>query len=233
MRIRNSAAHSRSVELVGPGRCRAAGTSLPFDALMRLPLPISCLVHTHVQLTVGTNHFGHFLLVGELLPLLKGDGRVVLTSSMLHYKGIIDKADPQLLVKEGAYNGDAAYNNSKLYNVLMAMELNKRYAGVGITANAMHPGFIPVSDFLRNLGGATRFLMTAVIYPLGRVFGFTSSVAAGAASELVAAESAESGLYFDRLRGPRAPSKLVTAENQEWLWRLSEQVTGCIYPTLQ
>lgn len=95
----------------------------------------------NLELTVGTNHFGHFYLIGELLPLLKPTkGTIVIVASRMHLQGKLDRTNLQLL-NPGTYNGSQAYSNSKLFNVLFALELHKRYyASHGIRCNSVHPG---------------------------------------------------------------------------------------------
>lgn len=40
------------------------------------------------------------------------------------------------------YDHNAAYGNSKLANVAFTMELQRRLEGSGVTALAVHPGFV-------------------------------------------------------------------------------------------
>jgi NAD(P)-dependent dehydrogenase (short-subunit alcohol dehydrogenase family) len=185
-----------------------------------------------LELTVGTNHFGHFLLTSELMPILAAGrpSRVVSVSSMMHQDGKIVRNDLQLATK-GAYSGSAAYSNSKLMNAMFAFALNRRYAAVGVTATAVHPGFVPDSEFMRNQNGFVRGLMSYVVGPLASAVGVAQSVPQGAQAELAAAFTAEGGAYVDTIRGVKPPAPVARdVDTQEWLWAESEKVVGAPFP---
>jgi NAD(P)-dependent dehydrogenase (short-subunit alcohol dehydrogenase family) len=171
--------------------------------------------------TFGTNHLGHFALTQALLPLLRASApsRVAVTSSDLHASANANygPADWQLLLNGGAaYSGRAAYNNSKLANVLFARELNKREAGNGVTANALHPGIIPSSELLR-FSGVVQGIARMVMQPLGRLFGLTHTLDDGGDATMAASFAEEGGLYFD-VRHPKECS--VQGRNAELAARL-------------
>jgi NAD(P)-dependent dehydrogenase (short-subunit alcohol dehydrogenase family) len=93
------------------------------------------------ELQFGTNHLGHFALTGLLLPHLRDrpGARVVTVSSLLHPFGRIDFGN---LNAERRYRKWAAYTQSKLANLLFALELQRRLdaAGAGVVSIAAHPG---------------------------------------------------------------------------------------------
>ena len=111
----------------------------------------------------ATNHIGHFSLTTALLPaLLKagsatGDARVVCLSSSGHKIAGVDFDDIHFDRRD--YNKWKAYGQAKSANALMALGLHLKYAGQGITANAVHPGgimtglqkFLPIEE-MRALG---------------------------------------------------------------------------------
>ncbi len=76
------------------------------------------------ELQFGTNHLGHYVLTGLLLPwLLEADApRVVTVSSIAHFSGQTTVLDANAA---GPYNPQLAYSNSKLANLLFAMELQR------------------------------------------------------------------------------------------------------------
>jgi NAD(P)-dependent dehydrogenase (short-subunit alcohol dehydrogenase family) len=90
----------------------------------------------------ATNHLGHFGLVTGLHDALAaaGGARVVAVSSSAHLRGSVDFDD--LMFERRGYEPWLAYGQSKTANVLFAVEAAKRWAGAGITANALHPGGI-------------------------------------------------------------------------------------------
>ncbi len=94
------------------------------------------------ELQIGTNHLGHFALVGLLLPLLRQQpgSRVVSVSSLAARGGYMDLQDLQW--ERRPYDRQQAYGASKLANLLFAFELERRLraAGAATLSVAAHPG---------------------------------------------------------------------------------------------
>jgi NAD(P)-dependent dehydrogenase (short-subunit alcohol dehydrogenase family) len=90
------------------------------------------------ELQIGTNHLGHFALTNLLLPRVAD--RVVTVSSGLHHGPQVRFDDLDL---ERAYKPAAAYQQSKLANLLFTLELQRRLgeAGSSVVAHAAHPGY--------------------------------------------------------------------------------------------
>lgn len=105
------------------------------------------------ELQFGVNHLGHFLLFRRLLPLLlksstpEFQSRVVNLSSRAHLNSGVD-VDDLHWTKRG-YKKTLAYGQSKTANILMAREIERRYAGQGVHAWAVHPGGI-LTDLARH-----------------------------------------------------------------------------------
>ena len=89
----------------------------------------------------ATNHLGHFQLTVALLPALRAahGARVVNVSSGAQRFGRIRWDDPNFT---DGYDSRAAYAQSKLANVLFAVELDRRWAADGIRGYAVHPGVV-------------------------------------------------------------------------------------------
>ena len=97
------------------------------------------------ELQFGTNHLGHFALVGHLLPLLRaGHARVTSQASIAANGGAINWDD---LNWERSYDGMKAYRQSKIAFGLFGLELDRRSqaGGWGITSNISHPGVAPTN----------------------------------------------------------------------------------------
>ena len=94
------------------------------------------------ELQLATNHIGHFLLTGRLLPALRAgsSARIVNLSSAGHRLDSMHFEDPHFEVRE--YDKWAAYGQSKTANVLFSVELDRRLAHEGVRAFAVHPGMI-------------------------------------------------------------------------------------------
>lgn len=160
-----------------------------------------------LELTFAVNHLAHFLLVTRLIQTLKANApaRVVVVSSMIHEGGSVDLEN---LMMEDGYDGMRAYSQSKRANVLFVLELARRCAGEGITANALHPGVI-----------ATKLLH--------EYFSGGAPVSEGAKTSIYLATSEElssvSGAYFrDRRRADS--SALEESEKARALWERSEEM---------
>ncbi|MEQ8747728.1 oxidoreductase [Pyruvatibacter sp.] len=93
----------------------------------------------------GTNHLGHFVLTGRLLPALEkgaadGGARVVALSSTGHRICDVDLDDPNF--EKTDYEKWTAYGRAKTANALFALELDARVKAKGIRAFSVHPGGI-------------------------------------------------------------------------------------------
>lgn len=104
----------------------------------------------------ATNHLGHFLLFQLLKPALLVSStpdfhsRVVIVASSAHRSWSLNETDNYNFQK-GGYYYELAYANSKLANVYMANELDRRYGQKGLHATSLHPGAIN-TDLSRHLG---------------------------------------------------------------------------------
>lgn len=184
----------------------------------------------------GTNHLGHFLLTGLLLPALRrgAPARIVSVSSRGHHMSPVVFDDVHFARRE--YHKWASYGQAKTANVLFAVGLERRFGSQGIHALALHPGAIMTElgrhlvpediAFLQGRGGSG-----------GLQF---KTVEAGAATSAFAASAPElegrGGLYLedchvaavndaaDALDGVK--SYAVDPANADRLWELSEAAVG-------
>jgi len=94
----------------------------------------------------AVNHLAHFLLFEKLKPLLLASStpefhaRVVAVSSTAHRQEPMRLDD--LNWTQRAYNPAGSYGQSKLANVYMANEIERRYGHQGLHAWSVHPGGI-------------------------------------------------------------------------------------------
>jgi NAD(P)-dependent dehydrogenase (short-subunit alcohol dehydrogenase family) len=91
---------------------------------------------------MGVNYFGHFALVGHLMPLIaRSPGtRVVTASSTAEKFGRLNLDRPWT---EKNYQRYLAYSDSKLAILMFALSLDERFNAQGMDAMALsaHPGF--------------------------------------------------------------------------------------------
>jgi NAD(P)-dependent dehydrogenase (short-subunit alcohol dehydrogenase family) len=188
------------------------------------------------ELQFGTNHLGHFALTGLLLGALEGrdDARVVTISSTAHKFGRIRFDNLQ---GQRRYFRWTAYGQSKLANVLFALELERRLraSGSNMKSLAAHPGYSAT-----NLQSAAPPLVDrAVMAVTNRLL--AQSAEMGALPELYAATrlNLDGGLFigpdgFEEQRGHPKVVRPVKAGRDEAvaarLWSVSEELTGVSYP---
>lgn len=175
-----------------------------------------------IETTFAVNHLAYFLLTNLLLNLIKSStpARIINVSSDLHYNGNINFSDLEMKQK---YNGLAAYNNSKLANVVFTNELAERLKGTGVTVNSLHPGVIAT-----NLGVAKNSGLLITLFKFAKMF--MKSPEKGAETSLYLATSPEvenvTGKYFDNSKEKIASPKALDKNTQTKLWEISEKMTG-------
>jgi NAD(P)-dependent dehydrogenase (short-subunit alcohol dehydrogenase family) len=184
------------------------------------------------ELQIGTNHLGHFALTNLLLPHITD--RVVTVSSNAHRGGSIRLDD--LNWERRRYQRWGAYQQTKLANLLFALELQRRLdaAGSKIRSMAAHPGYAAT-----NLQFRTENRVQDKLMVIGNKL-FAQSDEAGARPILFAAtQDLPAGSYVgpDSRTGARGYPTLVgrTAaasdlETARRLWTLSEELTRVTFP---
>jgi NAD(P)-dependent dehydrogenase (short-subunit alcohol dehydrogenase family) len=201
------------------------------------------------ELQIGTNHLGAFALVGQLWPALVAapTARVVAVSSLMHWlvRGIeLRRLDPEALGHHGGagrYRKWAAYSESKLANLVYALELDRRAraAGSPVVSVAAHPGYSATG--LQHAGLAMgNHSVQRFVLRLGNLV-LAQSAEAGAWPLLRAATEPDlpGGSYMGpgslgESRGAPAPARIsrraADPELGRCLWAASESATGITYP---
>jgi len=171
------------------------------------------------ELTWGVNHLAPFLLTNLLLDHLKASpqGRIVNVSSAAHKQGQIFFDDPNLKAK---YSGLKAYAQSKLANILHAVELARRLDGTAVTANALHPGVVGTN--IGNGTWASFFFKTLGFLLLSPEKGARTSIYLATSPGV----SAISGRYFEKRKAITPAKQARDVEAARKLWTLSEQMTA-------
>ncbi|HET7231603.1 MAG TPA: SDR family oxidoreductase [Longimicrobium sp.] len=166
----------------------------------------------------AVNHLAPFLLTHLLLPRLveSAPSRVVTISSNAHQAGELRWDD--LEMKARRYRGFRQYANTKLANALFTRELARRTMGMGVTANAVHPGVV-----------ATPLLLNG--FPPIRLFRrWMRTPEQGAATPVYLATSPEvatvTGQYFVDERPVPLTPVATDDEAARRLWEISERAVG-------
>ena len=177
------------------------------------------------EMTFQVNHLGPFLLTRLLRDqLVAGDAaRVVNVASDAH-KGARRGLDFDDLQSTKGYRGFSVYGKTKLANILFTRELARRWDDTGVTANAVHPGFV-ASSFGRD-GDTGR--LGALMFPLLKPFALSPEQ--GARTQVYVASAPElagiTGGYWVK-SAPAAPSAAAQDDAAAArLWEVSEQLVG-------
>jgi NAD(P)-dependent dehydrogenase (short-subunit alcohol dehydrogenase family) len=175
--------------------------------------------------TVALNYFAPFLLTYELLDLLKqsSSARIINVSSGAQALG---KIDLENINYENGYGTMKAYGTSKLMLTMHTNRLAKKLEGTGVTANAVHPGFVNTNFGEKNTGLGMRILLK-ISRP------FQKSPKEGAETLVYLAVSPEvkeiSGMLFADKERKNLPDEVGDEELQEQLWRRTEELLGINY----
>lgn len=182
----------------------------------------------------GVNHLGHFALTGLLLPMMLDvpGSRIITVSSLGHRPGRIDLADPNY--ERRRYRRWDAYFQSKLANVLFALELNRRLeaAGCRTLSVAAHPGTARTE--IGKLGTSLSNRVIRRFMPVlvrDGVHGARSQVRAAVDGDLRGGEFIGPRLFILGAPVLEVPSRKARDETIAGeLWSLSEELTRVRYP---
>ena len=173
-----------------------------------------------IEMTWALNHLNYFLLTHELTDLLKASApaRIVNVASRAHARGRINFDD---LEGRKSYAGWGAYSQSKLANILFTYELARRLDGTGVSANALHPGFVRT-----RFGHNNSLLAKVVIAAMMRVSGI--SVADGGKTSVHVATSltleGQTGGYYDRSAPATSSKESLDESIAARLWEVSAKM---------
>jgi NAD(P)-dependent dehydrogenase (short-subunit alcohol dehydrogenase family) len=163
------------------------------------------------ELRFAVNYLAGFLLVMELLPLLRrsAPARIVEVASL--GQAPIDFDDPQI---ERGYEGRRAYSQSKLAQIAFGFELAERLGpDSGVTVTSLHPStFMPTKIVLEQHGTPIDSLEDGV----------------EATVRLAIGEDVEgvTGKFYDRQQEAAAHEQAYDPEARRRLWDLSLELTG-------
>lgn len=184
--------------------------------------------------TLAVNALAPYLLTGLLLPALERspEGRVVNVTSRLHLPDSrgpsvdFDFDDPML---SRGYQPDRAYKNSKLAVLWVTYEQARRLPPRTVTANAVCPGFVPMtaSD---SAHGIKRVFMRTLLPRM------PFAVSVDAATDSLAFMATDpsldgvSGAFYGEMHPIESSPESHDAEKAARFWALAEALTGFAWP---
>uniref|UniRef100_A0A7S0HJM0 Protochlorophyllide reductase n=1 Tax=Hanusia phi TaxID=3032 RepID=A0A7S0HJM0_9CRYP len=204
------------------------------------------------EITVGTNHLGHFYLTQLLLDAVEKSPeapRIVVTASQVHdpsspggnvgskatlgdMQGLAAGIEWEM-VDGGGWDADKAYKDSKLCNVLFTRELQRRLQEKGsrVSCNCFSPGLITRTGLFRDQGG---FFLSAFDFIVNNVAKVAETVSFGGDClvTMAVSESLEGkrGVFWSNSKPGKhtfeeveVSAEAKDAEKGKRLWELSEQ----------
>ncbi|XP_072748734.1 retinol dehydrogenase 11-like isoform X1 [Anoplolepis gracilipes] len=178
-----------------------------------------------IEMTLQTNHLGHFLLTLLLLPKMQSSSpgcRIVNVSSITHIWGDIHFDDINL---EKSYSPSKGYMQSKLANILFTKELARRLKNAnigGINVYSLHPGLIPTE--------ITRHANSTIFFGAGFIYNFLTwlfcqNIEEGAQTTIYCSvdekTASETGLYYSNCTVANPQEKANNDQYAKNLWDVS------------
>jgi retinol dehydrogenase 14 len=177
-----------------------------------------------LETTFVVNVLAPFLLTNLLLGKLKSSSpsRIVNVSSDASENARIDFDNLQA---EKKYRMFGAYGQSKLALNMITVELSRRLAGSGVTANFLHPGVIRT-----DLGSQGLNPVWTALAKLVKLF--MASPEKGARTTIYLATSPEvetvTGKYFANCKEKNANPISYDEESAKRLWKICDELTGTV-----
>ncbi|MFH9728880.1 oxidoreductase [Streptomyces sp. NPDC017260] len=202
-----------------------------------MDVPERRTTHDGLELTVGTNHLGHFALTAHLMPALtrSAAARIVTVSAIAARWRSGDLSD---LMSEQRYRPMAAYAKSKRANIVFTQELARRLAGSTHRALAVHPGSAVTNLQRHTSAGRMGRLFVALA---ARTLMGSADGAAWPSLYAATHPAAAGGTFIgpagrDQTSGTPRPVPLPAGADRPdlgaVLWRESERLTDLTFPPL-
>ncbi|NP_001267713.1 protochlorophyllide reductase, chloroplastic [Cucumis sativus] len=207
------------------------------------------------ELSVGTNHLGHFLLSRLLLEDLNKSSypskRLIIVGSITgNTNTLAGNVPPKAnlgdlrglagglnglkssMIDGGEFDGAKAYKDSKVCNMLTMQEFHKRYhEETGITFASLYPGCIATTGLFRE-----HIPLFRILFPPFQKFitqGYVSEDEAGKRLAQVVSEPSltKSGVYWSWNKNSASFENQLSqeasdAEKARKVWELSEKLVG-------
>ena len=169
------------------------------------------------ELQFALNHLAGFLLTYRLWERLKAaKGRVIFTGSNSHKHARIHWKDV-MLAKH--YNTLTAYKQSKMCNMLCAAEINRRFAGSGVSAYVVDPGLVKTNIGNKQTGG-----IVSAFWSLRKKYGDEPDYVAQTYAYLCNQVPRPLQLYYHASKPAAYDKRANSEQDAKRLFELSEQL---------
>ncbi|WNE98769.1 oxidoreductase [Streptomyces luomodiensis] len=193
-------------------------------------LPERQLTRDGFEMTVGTNHLGHFAFDAQVWPAVRRSAAPrVITVSAIAARWPMGRLDD--LMSEKSYRAMGAYAKSKHANIVYTLELARRTTHNRLAALVVHPGSAMTG--LQQHGTGT---LSRIVTPVAaRLFMGSADGAAWPLLYAATSTHVSSGQFIgpagrDQTSGTPKLAKLPKGVNDtdetRRLWTVSEQLTG-------
>jgi NAD(P)-dependent dehydrogenase (short-subunit alcohol dehydrogenase family) len=197
----------------------------------------------NLEMQIGTNHFGHYLLTMLLTPslIVAAPSRVLVLTSGAHHLNDVDFSD--LHYRTRRYNPLAAYGQSKAANCLFALGFAPRFIDRGITINMVMPGAVITELGAGHVTQETFAAMGELGWFDERISGPIKTLDQGASNSVWAAVAPElegmTGLYLEDCSEALPYSAewpfhglhpcVQNPDDANRLWRISAETCGVAF----
>ncbi|KAK9689777.1 hypothetical protein RND81_09G080300 [Saponaria officinalis] len=210
------------------------------------------------ELSVGTNHLGHFLLSRLLLDDLKQSDypskRLIIVGSITGntntiagnvppkanlgdlrgLSGGLNGVNTSSMIDGGEFDGAKAYKDSKVCNMLTMQEFHRRFhEETGVTFASLYPGCIAETGLFRNHVALFRTLFPPFQKYITK--GYVSEEEAGSRLAQVVSDPSltKSGVYWSWNKDSKSFENQLSkeasdAEKARKLWEVSEKLVGLV-----
>jgi NAD(P)-dependent dehydrogenase (short-subunit alcohol dehydrogenase family) len=166
-----------------------------------------------LEINIGTNYFGTFLLTYYLLPYFEkgADNRIVNLTSNIYVNGLFE------ISKINTYHWVKAYAVSKYMILLFTLKLADYLKDSTIKVNAVHPGVVRTSIMYNKKW--YDLIIKLILQP------FFIDVQEGAKTSIYLATSDDintsSGGYYTKCKKKQIPNKYINVKKMNDLWEYS------------